>query len=319
MHEKLDEKTIKKLIQDHELKDVEFKRSYRWDYSSNQRNVKIIEGITKAICAFLNSNNGILLVGVEDNRTIIGLEQDIISFNGKDHLLQDLGRKIDKNIHINAQEHIYPYFSEIDGETILVIEVKKSDTPFFYNNKDFVIREFNSIKRLNLKGKEIYEYFQNKFKFVGNHRKFIKHIYNLRGYKPVGKIVLKIKKYTYLPLFLIIILLFVFSILSYINSLNIWSLSFYLSIILIAIFLLKFIEDCKRMAPEVESPPNETVLKTLVIISYLISIGVIGFISFKAAVILSNYNSLILSFLGLIIAVCVFFFSIRYLIKNFYD
>ena len=65
----MEEKLIKKLIQDGEKIDVEFKESK--------------EGLNKdiydTVCSFNNRNGGHIFLGVNDNREIIGLDLNLIN------------------------------------------------------------------------------------------------------------------------------------------------------------------------------------------------------------------------------------------------
>jgi hypothetical protein len=64
--------------------DVEFKSSARWDMKQNKAD-KLIEGIVvKTVAALLNSEGGALLLGVDDERNVIGLAHDYKLFGKKD-------------------------------------------------------------------------------------------------------------------------------------------------------------------------------------------------------------------------------------------
>jgi len=56
---------------------VEFKSTLSWDIRENKKNKALQFSVLKTIAAFMNTEGGILLIGVEDNRHIFGLEKDI--------------------------------------------------------------------------------------------------------------------------------------------------------------------------------------------------------------------------------------------------
>lgn len=56
--------------------------------------------ITRAICSFMNTIGGVLLIGVDDNGDLLGLENDLMHFGdknllkGKENLITALEEKI---------------------------------------------------------------------------------------------------------------------------------------------------------------------------------------------------------------------------------
>ena len=78
-----DEKLVH-LIEKGESKSLEFKSSLRWDYRENCLNKKLEEVILKSVAAFANSSGGVLLIGVDDSGTVLGLEPDYITLKNPD-------------------------------------------------------------------------------------------------------------------------------------------------------------------------------------------------------------------------------------------
>lgn len=68
---------IKQLIEDGESSTVEFKSSYLWDYAEEDFNKLIRMQVLKAICALINADGGDIIIGVSDNKEIIGIQKDI--------------------------------------------------------------------------------------------------------------------------------------------------------------------------------------------------------------------------------------------------
>lgn len=100
---------ILKIIKQGESQKVEFK-------------LKINDGLGKSICSFANTNNGFILIGVSDDRKIIGID--------KKH-----EREI-ANIAHSCKPSVYPKikFIEIEGKNIFIAEVKKSDSLHSFKN-----------------------------------------------------------------------------------------------------------------------------------------------------------------------------------------
>lgn len=72
--------SIKDQIAIGENNTTEFKSSYRRDIRQQQLNDSLKFQIIKTIAAFLNSEGGKLYVGVADDGTILGIENDINAF-----------------------------------------------------------------------------------------------------------------------------------------------------------------------------------------------------------------------------------------------
>src|ERR1017187_10373679 len=63
---------------------VEFKSSVRWDMRENRLNEPLKYSVIKTVAAFLNSNGGTLLIGVDDDRQVLGLQGDYSAFKKTD-------------------------------------------------------------------------------------------------------------------------------------------------------------------------------------------------------------------------------------------
>ena len=59
-----------------ESQTLEFKSSARWNVRAASPDKKLEHAITKTVCAFLNAEGGTLLIGVDDNGQVLGLEDD---------------------------------------------------------------------------------------------------------------------------------------------------------------------------------------------------------------------------------------------------
>ncbi len=55
---------------------LEFKSSARWDFKENRINKALEQVILKTCAAFLNTDGGALLIGVDDDGKVVGLERD---------------------------------------------------------------------------------------------------------------------------------------------------------------------------------------------------------------------------------------------------
>lgn len=155
---------IAALIARGESNTLEFKSSARWDIKQNKAD-KLIEGIVvKAVAALLNSEGGALLLGVDDDKNVIGLAHDYKLFGKKDSrdayenflmtlLLNNLGKDSAALISIT--------FHEVREKDVCRVEVKKSPKPIFVkdnNGEHLYIRAGNSTRMLSTR--EAMEYFK---------------------------------------------------------------------------------------------------------------------------------------------------------------
>ena len=67
--------------EDHNL---EFKSSLRWDYKQSKVNPALEKSVMKTVAAFLNSKGGYLVIGVDDQKNITGLQKDITTLRKPD-------------------------------------------------------------------------------------------------------------------------------------------------------------------------------------------------------------------------------------------
>jgi hypothetical protein len=154
---------IKKIIARGESNNVEFKSSLRWDYKQNCINKQLLEMvIAKTIAAFMNSSGGILLIGVDDEGGILGLEKDYETVKNKNSdgfkLLLDsiISHYLGKELH----QYINVFISDVDGKHVCAVNVLGSDAPVFVKDDDnkeiFVVRA--SASSLPLDAHDAHEY-----------------------------------------------------------------------------------------------------------------------------------------------------------------
>jgi membrane protein YdbS with pleckstrin-like domain len=66
----------KRLVEGEEQEHLERKSTLRWDLATGKVNKNLERSAMKTVAAFLNTGGGTLVLGVADDRTIIGLGQD---------------------------------------------------------------------------------------------------------------------------------------------------------------------------------------------------------------------------------------------------
>lgn len=160
--EKIEDTVLKELILIGENEKLEMKSTLRYDLRQNIVNKNLEYVIAKTVSAFLNSEGGILIIGVDDNGNALGLEKDIETFSKKDvdGFELHLRNIIKKHLGSNFEKHLKITFPIIDEKTICKVKILKSGKPVFANfeGKDsFYVRNGNSSIPKNREEQSEYE------------------------------------------------------------------------------------------------------------------------------------------------------------------
>lgn len=160
--------TVHQLLEGGENKDVEFKSSLRWDFRENKVNRSLEKSVMKTVAAFLNTEGGHLIIGVDDKKNITGIRKDLATL-----------RKPDLD---GFENHFNNIFSEMIGPSLrqyvglvyantgtgdshcCIVNVSPSSNPAYLNtdnNEEFYIRTGNGTTALKLS--EAYRYIKNRF------------------------------------------------------------------------------------------------------------------------------------------------------------
>jgi len=153
---------IKVIISQGENEQVEFKSSIRWDYKKGNINKELQLVIAKSIVGMLNYHGGTLLVGVADDGTILGIEQDLSGLRKPDldgyHL--KITEIIQTYLGLAHTDYIHINFEIMKDKTICIISIKPSDKPVFLSSNDgrseFWVRVGNSTRQLDVKDATMY-------------------------------------------------------------------------------------------------------------------------------------------------------------------
>lgn len=159
---KIEDTELKELILIGENEKLEMKSTLRYDLRQNIVNKNLEYVIAKTVSAFLNSEGGILIIGVDDNGNALGLEKDIETFSKKDvdGFELHLRNIIKKHLGSNFEKHLKITFPIIDEKTICKVKILKSGKPVFANfeGKDsFYVRNGNSSIPKNREEQSEYE------------------------------------------------------------------------------------------------------------------------------------------------------------------
>jgi hypothetical protein len=159
---------IAALIEQDESIEVEFKASAWWDIPRNTKG-KFNKRIAEAIAAFLNvEKGGTLLIGVDDDGSVIGIEydynkkfdnrknRDVYGNNLMSSILSACGQDCGTCIQIS--------FGQVEGKDVCRVTVLPSPRPVYSKDGQdeyFYIRAGNSNRALNVR--EANNYIKNRF------------------------------------------------------------------------------------------------------------------------------------------------------------
>jgi len=160
------------MIDEGESSELEFKASLRTNYPEGNVNKKLEQVIMKSVAAFNNADGGILLIGVNDDGEIIGLEHDYSSLQGtKDEFELHLRNLIDSAFGTTFTiGNVKITFPEVKGIEICRIDLKAGREPKYLKVADkhgqktdkFFARSGNSSQEVPLA--EISSYVASRFK-----------------------------------------------------------------------------------------------------------------------------------------------------------
>ncbi len=146
---------------------LEFKSSVRWDYNESRINKDLSKPIIRTIAALLNTKGGVLLLGVNDDGTICGIEKDLETLpnRNRDDFTQMISSLIHSKLGAGYWDLIDLQYPESDGKTVCMIKVEPSPEPVFVEVKgpsgfvkDFYIRAMNTTRALNVE--DAYRYIE---------------------------------------------------------------------------------------------------------------------------------------------------------------
>ena len=135
---------------------IEFKSSLRYDIRKNCINEELGKSIAKTIAAFLNTLGGTLYIGVLDDGSICGIENDIniLGSPNRDAYKQALVQLIINYLGLLLNQYLSIDFEEWEGKTICRIDLDRSREPIYFKGeegKEFFIRFGPTTRKLDKK------------------------------------------------------------------------------------------------------------------------------------------------------------------------
>lgn len=154
--------SIQALIQKGESDTLEFKSTLRWNIKAQRQDKEMERMVLKTIAAFLNSDGGILLVGVDDQGQCLGLEQD--GFKSADSLMLHMTNLVRDRIGTHHNRFIRLTVEEVNEKQVLYVECKRGIVPAYYKDDKGEVFYFRAGPATHeLPTSQIHEYVKNRF------------------------------------------------------------------------------------------------------------------------------------------------------------
>ncbi len=149
------------LIQKGEDNTVEFKVAACWNAWQGRKDETMKSNIVEETAAFLNSRDGgTVLIGVEDDGTVVGLEHDYRVANpnksNRDGYQLFLADALKSSLLGNWSLFYTISFGTVKGKEICKIDVAPAPEPVYLKNGDFHIRDGNRKCKLNAHEADVY-------------------------------------------------------------------------------------------------------------------------------------------------------------------
>ena len=145
---------------------VEYKSSLVWDYYQQKANKGLHQPVMKTLVAFMNSSGGFLLVGVDDEGKVLGLDHDLQTLRRPtvDAFETAFNMAFNKMIGVEFRQFVDITFPELDEKPICILRVRPSTHPAFLqekSNEKFYIRAGNASQSLTIS--QANRYIQRRF------------------------------------------------------------------------------------------------------------------------------------------------------------
>jgi len=151
-------KDIYALVKQGEGPLLEFKSSLRWDLKQSVVNKVLETVIIKTIAGFMNSSSGgTLLIGVDDDGQVIGLENDFLTLKkqNRDGYEQTLISLISAKLGADVCRFVEILFYQIEGKDICRVIIAPGPRPVYSDQGNnilkFFVRTGGGTRELNIR------------------------------------------------------------------------------------------------------------------------------------------------------------------------
>jgi hypothetical protein len=129
------QRDLRSLVSAGESNTLEFKSTLRWDLRAGKTNPAIERASLKTISAFLNTDGGILLIGIRDDGSVEGIESDKLA--NEDKFLLHFWTLIRTCFGREVSPYIRADLQTEDNKTVCLVTCSRCDYPVFLNQPGF--------------------------------------------------------------------------------------------------------------------------------------------------------------------------------------
>lgn len=146
----------KVLIEEGEGLFLEFKETLRYDTRKGEVSKDMEKVVMKTIVGFLNADGGTLIIGVNDNGEVTGLENDYKTLpkKNKDGFENHISMLVKTIIGLAFTKYVNVKFEKIENKEICLVTVNEAHKPAYLLNgdkkEDFYVRVGNSTQPFSM-------------------------------------------------------------------------------------------------------------------------------------------------------------------------
>lgn len=129
--------TLDEMLQAGESAVLEFKSTLRWDINKQQANTELQKVIAKTAAGLMNAEGGTLVIGIADDGTVLGLENDFKSLKrpDKDGFEQVLRQVLIDFLGAEFSQYVHVSLPEREGRSVCVIKIDRTPRPVYLTDK----------------------------------------------------------------------------------------------------------------------------------------------------------------------------------------
>jgi type I restriction-modification system DNA methylase subunit len=157
-----DSDLVRSLVREGETKTIEFKETLRLNMHTQSPDAKMESMVIKTVAAFMNSDGGHLLVGVDRHESIVGINKELEKFKwNTDKYLLHFRSLFKERIGMEFIPLVDQKIINLDDTKVLIVAVKPSNREVFVDGSDFYIRSAPATDLL--RGRQVIEYINTRF------------------------------------------------------------------------------------------------------------------------------------------------------------
>jgi membrane protein YdbS with pleckstrin-like domain len=166
----LQHRSLQMLIKEGESLFLEFKQTLRYDIRKKTVSKDVERSAMKTIAGFMNSEGGTLIIGVDDEGVVTGLENDYdtLAKKNRDGLENHLSLLVKTMIGIKFTNYFRTKFEFFQGKEACIVMVEPSHKPAYLHNQEgkeeFFVRIGNSTQPFSMSEAE--EYIKTRWKYI---------------------------------------------------------------------------------------------------------------------------------------------------------